>query len=170
MCVCVCVCVCARTHVCVCLCVCVCACVCIYIFMHMCLLPFYNYFHLMIDCIVHVLLHLILCPSLQAYGRDLAEAYEWCKKYKYTSNVKDLTQAWELYYHVFRRISKQLPQVGVHTLQHICCRMSMYILSSLANLRFHALSDASMVIRLIRLVYIMDMVVHTLYFITYSCL
>ena len=48
----------------------------------------------------------------QAYGRDLAEAYEWCKKYKYTSNVKDLTQAWELYYHVFRRISKQLPQVN----------------------------------------------------------
>ena len=49
----------------------------------------------------------------QAYGRDLAEAYEWCKKYQSTNNVKDLTQAWELYYHVFRRISKQLPQVGV---------------------------------------------------------
>jgi len=48
---------------------------------------------------------------VQAYGRDLAEAHEWCKKYMETSNVKDLTQAWELYYHVFRRISKQLPQV-----------------------------------------------------------
>ena len=48
---------------------------------------------------------------VQAYGRDLAEANEWCKKYMATSNVKDLTQAWELYYHVFRRISKQLPQV-----------------------------------------------------------
>ncbi len=46
-----------------------------------------------------------------AYGRDLAEAYEWCKKYQNTKNMKDLTQAWELYYHVFRRISKQLPQV-----------------------------------------------------------
>lgn len=28
-----------------------------------------------------------------------------------SGNVKDLTQAWDLYYHVFRRISKQLPQV-----------------------------------------------------------
>lgn len=51
----------------------------------------------------------LLC---QAYGRDLAEANEWCKKYSATCNVKDLTQAWELYYHVFRRISKQLPQVS----------------------------------------------------------
>ena len=58
----------------------------------------------------------ILCKP-QAYGRDLAEAYEWCKKYKYTNNVKDLTQAWELYYHVFRRISKQLPQVNRESIQ-----------------------------------------------------
>ena len=39
------------------------------------------------------------------------EAQEWCKKYQRSGNVKDLTQAWDLYYHVFRRISKQLPQV-----------------------------------------------------------
>ena len=39
------------------------------------------------------------------------EAQEWCRKYQRSSNVKDLTQAWDLYYHVFRRISKQLPQV-----------------------------------------------------------
>lgn len=30
-----------------------------------------------------------------------------------SGNVKDLTQAWDLYYHVFRRISKQLPQVDI---------------------------------------------------------
>ncbi|KAK8760973.1 hypothetical protein V5799_027758, partial [Amblyomma americanum] len=47
-----------------------------------------------------------------AYGRDLAEALEWCKKYQRSLNVKDLTQAWDLYYHVFRRISKQLPQMA----------------------------------------------------------
>ena len=47
----------------------------------------------------------------QTYGRDLLEAFEWCKKYQSTSNARDLTQAWELYYNVFRRISKQLPQV-----------------------------------------------------------
>lgn len=40
------------------------------------------------------------------------EAQEWCRKYMKSGNVKDLTQAWDLYYHVFRRISKQLPQVG----------------------------------------------------------
>lgn len=49
---------------------------------------------------------------LQAYGRDLMEAQDWCRKYMRSGNVKDLTQAWDLYYHVFRRISKQLPQVS----------------------------------------------------------
>ena len=53
----------------------------------------------------------VIVTFFQAYGRDLAEASEWCKKFQSTTNVKDLTQAWELYYHVFRRISKQLPQV-----------------------------------------------------------
>lgn len=48
---------------------------------------------------------------VQAYGRDLMEAQDWCRKYMRSGNVKDLTQAWDLYYHVFRRIAKQLPQV-----------------------------------------------------------
>ena len=48
---------------------------------------------------------------LQAYGRDLKEAQDWCHKYNRSEKVKDLTQAWDLYYHVFRKISKQLPQV-----------------------------------------------------------
>lgn len=43
------------------------------------------------------------------------EAQEWCRKYVKSGNVKDLTQAWDLYYHVFRRISKQLPQVRVES-------------------------------------------------------
>ena len=50
--------------------------------------------------------------TAQAYGRDLMEAQEWCRKYQRSGNVKDLTQAWDLYYHVFRRISKQLPQAS----------------------------------------------------------
>ena len=45
----------------------------------------------------------------QAYGRDLSDAQDWCKKYQNTQSIKDLTQAWELYFHVFKRISKQLP-------------------------------------------------------------
>ncbi|XP_065842793.1 serine/threonine-protein kinase mTOR-like [Oscarella lobularis] len=63
----------------------------------------------------------------QAYGRDLAEAHEWCKKYKRSQNLKDLNQAWDLYYTVFRRISKQLPQLTSLELQYVspqllkCC-------------------------------------------------
>ncbi|XP_050412148.1 serine/threonine-protein kinase mTOR [Patella vulgata] len=55
----------------------------------------------------------------QAYGHDLLQAQEWCKKYQRSGNVKDLTQAWELYYHVFRRISKQLPQLTSLELQYV---------------------------------------------------
>jgi len=57
---------------------------------------------------------------VQSYGRDLAEAQEWCRKYQVSRNVKDLTQAWDLYYHVFRRITKQLPQVSILTDSHTC--------------------------------------------------
>ena len=49
---------------------------------------------------------------VQAYGQELSEALEWCKKYQRTHNVKELTKAWDSYYHVFRRISKQLPMVS----------------------------------------------------------
>ncbi|CAK9293619.1 unnamed protein product [Gordionus sp. m RMFG-2023] len=55
----------------------------------------------------------------QAYGRDLLEAKAWCHKYLQSGNVKDLTQAWDLYYHVFRRISKELPQISNLQLQHV---------------------------------------------------
>ncbi len=41
------------------------------------------------------------------------------RKYQRTGNVKDLTQAWDLYYHVFRRISKQLPQLTSLELQYV---------------------------------------------------
>ncbi|GFS18339.1 serine/threonine-protein kinase mTOR [Elysia marginata] len=56
---------------------------------------------------------------IQAYGRDLMEAQEWCRKYQRSGVVKDLTQAWDLYYHVFRRISKQLPQLTSLELQYV---------------------------------------------------
>ena len=59
----------------------------------------------------------------QYFGKDLEEAYEWCKKYKQSHNVKDLTQAWDLYYHVFRRISKQLPQLTSLELEYVSPRL-----------------------------------------------
>ncbi|RKO90751.1 armadillo-type protein, partial [Blyttiomyces helicus] len=55
----------------------------------------------------------------QSFGRDLQEALDWCKKYKRTLNVNDLNQAWDLYYHVFRRINKQLPQLTTLELQYV---------------------------------------------------
>ncbi|KEY75200.1 hypothetical protein S7711_01639 [Stachybotrys chartarum IBT 7711] len=47
----------------------------------------------------------------QAFGRDLKEAQDWCHQYENSRDVNDLNQAWDLYYQVFRRISRQLPQV-----------------------------------------------------------
>ncbi|XP_014771975.1 serine/threonine-protein kinase mTOR isoform X1 [Octopus bimaculoides] len=55
----------------------------------------------------------------QAYGRDLLEAQEWCKIYQRSALLKDLTQAWDLYYQVFRRITKQLPQLTSLELQYM---------------------------------------------------
>ncbi|XP_059613044.1 serine/threonine-protein kinase Tor [Phlebotomus argentipes] len=55
----------------------------------------------------------------QAYGRDLTEALEWCQHYKMSGNIRDLNQAWDLYYHVFRRISRQLPQLTSLELQYV---------------------------------------------------
>lgn len=34
-------------------------------------------------------------------------------------NIRDLNQAWDLYYHVFRRISRQLPQLTSLELQYV---------------------------------------------------
>lgn len=46
---------------------------------------------------------------VQTHGRDLAEARECGRRYRQHSEISDLNQAWDLYYHVFRRIAKQLP-------------------------------------------------------------
>ncbi|URD99450.1 Rapamycin binding domain [Musa troglodytarum] len=54
---------------------------------------------------------------IQAYGRELQEARDCCLKYKNTGKDAELTQAWDLYYHVFRRIDKQLPSLTTLDLQ-----------------------------------------------------
>ncbi|XP_065216693.1 serine/threonine-protein kinase mTOR isoform X2 [Planococcus citri] len=61
----------------------------------------------------------------QAYGRDLVEAMEWCNRYKVSGNIRDLNQAWDLYYHVFRRISRQLPQLTSLELQYVSPKLLM---------------------------------------------
>lgn len=56
----------------------------------------------------------------QAFGRDLREAHEWLQRFlNNRNNDSDLNRAWDLYYHVFRRINKQLPQLTTLELQYV---------------------------------------------------
>ncbi|TPX35002.1 hypothetical protein SmJEL517_g02512 [Synchytrium microbalum] len=55
----------------------------------------------------------------QSFGRDLQEALDWCRRYRRTLHINDLNQAWDLYYTVFRRINKQLPQLTTLELQYV---------------------------------------------------
>lgn len=47
----------------------------------------------------------------QTFGRDLTEAREWCRQYETSHDTSDINSAWDLYYQVFRRIGRQLPQM-----------------------------------------------------------
>lgn len=55
----------------------------------------------------------------QAFGRDLAEAKHYCMLYRETDEIGDLNQAWDLYYTVFRKISRQLPQLSSLDLKYV---------------------------------------------------
>ncbi|CAK7224906.1 phosphatidylinositol kinase-related protein kinase tor1 [Sporothrix bragantina] len=59
----------------------------------------------------------------QAFGRDLSEAWEWCKQYGVSHDVSDLNQAWDVYYQAFRRISRQLPQITSLELAYCCPKL-----------------------------------------------
>ncbi|GAB2247138.1 hypothetical protein Droror1_Dr00007020 [Drosera rotundifolia] len=56
---------------------------------------------------------------IQAYRQDLLQAYECCARYKRTGKDAELTQAWDLYYHVFRRIDRQLQSLKTLDLQSV---------------------------------------------------
>ena len=56
---------------------------------------------------------------IQSFGRDLNEAREWCEAYKTTNEIGDLNQAWDLYYGVFKRLVRQLPQLMSLELQYV---------------------------------------------------
>jgi FKBP12-rapamycin complex-associated protein len=55
----------------------------------------------------------------QAFGRDLAEAKHYCLLYRESGEVGDLNQAWDLYYTVFRKIARQLPQLLTLDLKYV---------------------------------------------------
>ncbi|KAF2487814.1 TOR1 phosphatidylinositol 3-kinase [Neohortaea acidophila] len=56
---------------------------------------------------------------IQSFGRDLNDARQWCEAYKTTQEVGELNQAWDLYYGVFKRIARQLPQLMSLELQYV---------------------------------------------------
>ncbi|SSD60463.1 probable Serine/threonine-protein kinase TOR2 [Saccharomycodes ludwigii] len=58
-----------------------------------------------------------------SFGRDLDDAYEWIMNFKQTKDISNLNQAWDIYYNVFRRISRQLPQLQTLELQHVSPRL-----------------------------------------------
>ncbi|CAG8961215.1 hypothetical protein HYFRA_00013271 [Hymenoscyphus fraxineus] len=49
---------------------------------------------------------------MQTFGRDLQEAREWCYAYRQSGDIGEINSAWDLYYQVFRRIARQLPQLN----------------------------------------------------------
>ena len=59
----------------------------------------------------------------QAFGRDLAEARHYCMLYRETEEIGDLNQAWDLYGTVFRKISRQLPQLSTLDLKYVSPRL-----------------------------------------------
>ena len=56
---------------------------------------------------------------IQSFGRDLQEARDWCEAYKISQELGDLNQAWDMYYGVFKRIARQLPQLMTLELQYV---------------------------------------------------
>ncbi|WPH02862.1 Hypothetical protein R9X50_00573000 [Acrodontium crateriforme] len=56
---------------------------------------------------------------IQSFGRDIEEAKQWCDTYRSTKEIGDLNQAWDLYYGVFKRITRQLPQLMTLELQYV---------------------------------------------------
>ncbi|CAA0807435.1 Serine/threonine-protein kinase TOR [Striga hermonthica] len=56
---------------------------------------------------------------IQQFRHELLEAYDCCIRYRRTGKDAELTQAWDLYYHVFRRIDKQLQTLTTLDLQSV---------------------------------------------------
>lgn len=60
---------------------------------------------------------------VQNYGRELQEAHDLCRKYRKSGREEELNQAWDLYYHVFKLINKQLPTLTTLELQYVSPRL-----------------------------------------------
>ncbi|KAF5842964.1 FAT domain-containing protein, partial [Dunaliella salina] len=61
----------------------------------------------------------LLLACVCASRRELDEAYEWLCKFRVSRKEAELHQAWDLYYHVFKRINKQLHSMNTLELQYV---------------------------------------------------
>lgn len=57
--------------------------------------------------------------AAQTYGQELKDAYDWLMKFKESRKEAELHQAWDLYYHVFKKINKQLHALTVLELKNV---------------------------------------------------
>ncbi|KDQ52943.1 hypothetical protein JAAARDRAFT_61533 [Jaapia argillacea MUCL 33604] len=55
----------------------------------------------------------------QVFGRDLHEAREACRRYRIYGDTSELDKAWDIYYGVFKKVAKQLPQLTTLDLQYV---------------------------------------------------
>ncbi|XP_006461830.1 hypothetical protein AGABI2DRAFT_151451 [Agaricus bisporus var. bisporus H97] len=56
---------------------------------------------------------------VQAFGRELHEAREACRRFRNYGETAELDRAWDIYYGVFKRVDKQLPQLTSLDLQYV---------------------------------------------------
>ena len=59
----------------------------------------------------------------QQVGGDLEEARRLCNVYKQTGERGDLHHAWDFYHEVYKKVSKQVPQLGALDLKYVSPRL-----------------------------------------------
>ncbi|KAL0953824.1 hypothetical protein HGRIS_005004 [Hohenbuehelia grisea] len=55
----------------------------------------------------------------QTFGRELHEARQACNRYRDQGDNSELDKAWDIYYGVFKKVEKQLPQLTTLDLQYV---------------------------------------------------
>jgi FKBP12-rapamycin complex-associated protein len=56
---------------------------------------------------------------VQVFGRELHEAREATRRFRAYGDTTHLDKAWDIYYGVFRKVEKQLPQLTTLDLQYV---------------------------------------------------
>ncbi|KAJ6518876.1 phosphatidylinositol 3-kinase [Mycena sanguinolenta] len=59
----------------------------------------------------------------QVFGRELREARDACRRYRTYGEISELDKAWDIYYAVFKKVEKQLPQLTTLDLQYVSPRL-----------------------------------------------